>query len=453
MQQTISYRDRDGFVVVDKMSVHRFVSHAYARTYDHLMGSGLYRQLVDEGLLIRHAEKTLSADEEGNYYRILVPEMIRTISRPSEWSAGQWKDAVLVLLRINALAIGHGMILKDATPFNFTYHKGNCVLFDTLSFDFYEEGQPWIAYRQFCESMLGPLALICYNDAVFAKYVAVSIEGFRLPYISRNLPWRTWFHVSTLFHIHLHAKYGSSGRAGLQVRRSMNTQKLVTLWNMLHRSVLKWQPVRRLQNWTTYYDRDIESENYINDKTRMVTGWLQSIKAGYVVDLGANNGRFALIAARTALEVVAVESDHDCVNGLYRQIKTEKISNITTILADIRQPTPGSGWNNEEKKPLLSRLKGDMLLALALIHHLCITGNVPILFVAELFANLTTGYAIVEFVPKSDVKVREMLRNRKDVFGDYTEENFVRCFSNYFLLCEVHECGSSGRKLFLWSRK
>lgn len=452
MQQSISYRDRDGFVVLKDRVIYRYVTHAYAPAYNWLMQSGLHEKLVTEGLLIDHAEGVLARDEQA-YYRVLIPEIIHNISLPSEWTANQWKDIVLAFLKINTIAINYGMILKDATPFNFTFHEGRCVFFDTLSFELYEEGQPWIAYRQFCESMLGPMALIFFNDTAWSKLLGIAIEGWELPFISRNLPRKTWFNTTLLLHIHLHAKFRNNSRRKINNHTSFNKPKLVALWGMIQKSVAGWQYSRHPQHWVRYYDKEIASNTYINSKISIAIQWLEELTPSCVIDLGANNGRFSEIAALYSGEVIAIEMDHDCTDKIYLSTKEKNTKNIKTILADIAQPTPGAGWANEEKTSLINRLRGDMILALALIHHLCISRNVPLSFIAQLFANITTGYAIVEFVPKSDAKVQEMLQNREDIFHDYHEEEFISRFQAYFTLVHTHECGSSGRKIFLWKKR
>jgi hypothetical protein len=172
-----------------------------------------------------------------------------------------------------------------------------------------------------------------------------------------------------------------------------------------------------------------------------------------VVDLGAHNGKFSLVAALYAKQVIAVEPDRSCIDALYLACREKQVTNITTIVADITQPSPGTGWKNEEREPLLKRLNCDMVMALALIHHLCISKNIPLAFVASLLAGITTKYAIVEFVPKPDPKIQSMLANREDIFDEYNETRFIDHFSEYFDLLEMHSCASSGRKLFLWTKK
>lgn len=454
MQQAISYRDRHGFVTVTTDEVCRYVNYSYSDIYDHLMQSGLYGLLVEKGYLVQHEECTVDERNKTGYYRVLIPEKIPFISYPSEWCADQWRTVLQTFLEINNLAIEHGMILKDATPYNFTFYNGRCLFFDTLSFSKYENGQPWLAYRQFCESMLGPFALMCFNDPDWARLLNTSTEGWSLSFISKNLSFKSWFNMTLLVHIHWHSKYSNTA-----VQKSFNNntgfdkQKLTVLWNMLHRSVSMWKIRKGSGTWLSYYDEGLVSSDYINDKKLKIKKWLSALLPECMIDLGANNGLFSLMGCLYAKRVIAVELDHDCINQLFQSAREKQITNLVTILADLTQPTPGVGWENKEKESLLKRLKGDMLLAVAVIHHLCISKNVPLPLVAQLFADISTRYAIVEFVPKTDEKVRLLLQNREDVFDDYTEPAFTEAFNCYFNLLEVYECGSSGRKLFLWIKK
>jgi fibrillarin-like rRNA methylase len=301
--------------------------------------------------------------------------------------------------------------------------------------------------------MLGPLALMHFNDTNWGKLMTSSINGWNLSFISRNLPVKTYFNSTMLLHIHWHSKYTDTGKQGLLKKSSFTRQQLLVLWDMLHHSVAKWKTGRQPKNWSVYYESSIESEGYLSDKTDLITNWLAEINPDRVVDLGANNGRFSLIASLYAGEVVAVESDHACVDELYRHCKQKKISNITTILSDIAQPTPGVGWNNAEHTSLFNRLNCDVVMALALLHHLCISKNVPLAFTAQLLAGITEKYAIVEFVPRSDAKIQQMLANREDIFDDYTEANFISSFQEHFQLVKSHQCLLSNRKIFLWRRK
>jgi hypothetical protein len=452
MLQPFSFRDVDGFVIQRGSTITRFIQQSYAHNYELLMGSGLYQRLVDEGMLVAHQEIPLVTEEERKYFKILEPKFIPFISYPYEWTASQWKEVLLALLKINLISLEYGMILKDATPFNFTFFEGKCVFFDTLSFGKYTDGDSWVAYRQFCESMLGPIALIYFNDVSWSRLFQSNINGWPLKFVSKNLSWKAWFKASLLIHIHWHAKFSNKGIKG-GVESGLSKEKLLILINMLSNSIQKWGSPSENIHWSDYYDTGILSNNYLDEKIKTVSDWLKIIEPLTVIDLGANNGCFSLLASESGAKVIAVEFDHGSLEKLRLEIKQKKLTNIETVLADITQPSAGVGWVNRERLSLLERLKGEVVLSLALIHHLCITSNIPLSFIAEMYANMTNRFLIIEFIPRSDPKVIQMLEHRKDIFKQYTEEHFVLSFSPYFFLKNSSESKFSDRKLFLWEKK
>jgi hypothetical protein len=290
-----SFRDRDGFVVIEKNIVRRYVQHSYATNYACLMESGLYSALVEQGLLIPHQE--IAVSEKTSFYKIIEPDFIPFISYPYEWTFEQWKEVALKTLEINSISIRYGMILKDATPFNFTWHKGKCVFIDTLSFEKYQNGAAWTAYRQFCESILGPLSLIGYCGAEWARILQSSVNGWELPFIAKELPFRSWFNGSLLLHIHLHSKSQSS-KSSNSSKTNMDSEKLLSLWKLMENGILHLKDKFSVVKWTNYYTESISSQNYLQEKTGQLNSWLEKIAGGTLIDLGANTGKFSFIASQ-----------------------------------------------------------------------------------------------------------------------------------------------------------
>ena len=159
-----SFRDPSGFLFFQDGSVYRQVNAIYKENYDHLIGSGLYKALVASGLLVSHEEVGMNYARSDNAYKILKPELIPFVSYPYEWCFSQLKEAALTTLKIQKVALDFGMTLKDSSAYNIQFMKGRAVFIDTISFERYREGQPWVAYRQFCQHFLAPLALMSYRD-------------------------------------------------------------------------------------------------------------------------------------------------------------------------------------------------------------------------------------------------------------------------------------------------
>jgi len=163
MKDRGSFRDPSGFIYQKDQIIYRQINRRYQKQYETLMGSGLYSRLIKEGFLISH-EEIASEDLEEGAYKIIRPQKIPFISYPYEWSFGEYKDAALVTLKIQRIALEYNMTLKDASAYNIQFQDANAKLIDTLSFDDYQEGTPWVAYQQFCKHFLAPLLLMAEVD-------------------------------------------------------------------------------------------------------------------------------------------------------------------------------------------------------------------------------------------------------------------------------------------------
>jgi len=201
-----SFRDPSGFLFTENGTLFRSVGRLYQQNYDHLIQSGLYNKLVADDLLIPHREIQRPAKTTDDTYKIIQPEIVPFISYPYEWCFSQLKDAALALIKIQKRALDCNMILKDASAYNIQFFKGKPILIDTLSFEIYKENQPWVAYRQFCQHFLAPLALMASRDIRLGQLMRIYIDGLPLDLVSGLLPISTWFKPALLSHIHLHAK-------------------------------------------------------------------------------------------------------------------------------------------------------------------------------------------------------------------------------------------------------
>ena len=205
----ISYKDSAARVVQKDGLFYRLLFKEYQLEYDHLMQSGLYSKLQLKGLLIAHEEVPNSTvtNHDQSVYKTLKPAQIQFQSYPFEWSYTQWRKAILAYLKINHIALKYGMVLKDATPYNFYLIGGKAVMLDTSSFIFFKKNDSWIAYRQFCEEFLSPIVLMHYNGSNWSKLTMANLRGMPLNFVSKQLPIKSWFNLTTLLHIHLHSKY------------------------------------------------------------------------------------------------------------------------------------------------------------------------------------------------------------------------------------------------------
>jgi ribosomal protein L11 methylase PrmA len=455
-----SFRDPSGFLFKRDEVLYRQVNRIYAEDYTRLMDSGLYAKLVKTGLLIPHSESSdgeaFQPAEPSTAFRTIRPEPVRFISYPYEWSFGQLKDAALATLSIQKRALKQGMSLKDASAYNIQFHHGKPTLIDTLSFEIYHEGEPWVAYRQFCQHFLAPLALMACRDIRLNQLLRVYIDGVPLDLASALLPIRTRWNLGLATHIHLHAsaqkRYADVPVAEARSGRKMSKEALVGLIESLQSTVRKlvWKPLGT--EWAGYYAANNYSDVAFEHKKVLVGDWLSRVEAKTVWDLGANSGIFSREAVETGAYVISSDIDPAAVEVNYRLVKEQKEQNLLPLVLDLTNPSPAIGWSNRERDSFLQRGPVDATLALALVHHLAISNNVPLARVAEFFS-ACGEWLIVEFVPKSDSQVQKLLRSRADIFSEYTQAGFEKAFGQWYTVKESSAVRDSERWLYLMHRK
>ncbi len=455
LQQNLgsSFRDPSGFLFRDAGVLYRQVNQIYQANYDQLIQSGLYKDLVRHKLLIPHQEVTLGAPRPDLVYRIIRPEALDFVSYPYEWSFSQYKDAALTTLKIQKLALHYGMSLKDSSAYNIQFHHGQPVLIDTLSFELYAAGQPWTPYRQFCQHFLAPLSLMAHVDVRMGQLMRVYIDGVPLDLVVKLLPFSSHFKLPLLLHLYLHAQSQRRYANKTTVpKRQMSKQAMLGLIDHLESGVktLHWSPAG--SEWGEYYELHNYSPGGLEFKERMLSAYLERVHPHSVWDLGANTGKFSRIAGKMNCLTIAFDFDPAAVEINYRQCVADHESHILPLVSDLTNPSPGIGWQNQERLNLYERGPADMLFALAIVHHLAISNNVPLERVAE-FVQLLGRWLVIEFVPKSDSQVQRLLATRQDIFIDYHQDGFEQAFANYFVLHDRQKIPESERWLYLMEKR
>jgi hypothetical protein len=446
-QHPASYRDPSGFIFTYNGEVYRQVNRVYKKDFERFIASGLYEELVKENLLLPHQQFHTNFTGDKNWYITLKPEQLDYVSFPYEWCFDQLKDAALLTIRLAQKGMEHNMILKDATPYNIQLHKGRLVFIDSLSFEEYNEKQPWIAYRQFCETFLAPLVLMHYHQEPLQTLISAYPDGIPLTIASRLLPWRSRLNLHVYLHIHLQNKIARKKNSASEPKVVFSRQKLQNLLRSLQ-SLIESLHFEHKGIWSDYYAEAEKRSGYLPDKKDIVTQWVDRLTGiSTAVDLGANDGSFSEILSSKKIPTISVDGDHFAISKLYKSIKEENKS-IHPILLDISNPSPSLGFNNEERLGFLERTQTDLVLALAFIHHLAIGKNISFERIAELCKKLGNTL-IIEFVPITDEKVQLMLARKKVLFDWYTETGFVNAFSRHFKILYVKKIATSDRKLYL----
>lgn len=452
-----SFRDPSGFIFWQDGQPYRQIQRSFAADWDAFESSTLKTRLIVKGLLIPYESVPIERAQGDDAHAVIRPERIDFISYPYEWTFGELRDAALLTLDAQLEALADGWQLKDASAYNVQFRDGRPILIDSLSFERHEDGAPWVAYRQFCEHFLAPLALIARRDVRLASLLRADPDGIPLDLATQLLPWRTRLEFGLLSHLHLHARaqrqYAGNEDDGKAARAArISRSRLDGLIRNLRGTVerLRWEPAGT--EWSDYADHTSYGDAATAAKARLVAGFVAETEGSSLWDLGANTGVYSRIAADAGKRVLAFDIDPAAAERNYRQVRAEGRTDILPLILDVANPSPGIGWAGRERRSLLERADPDVVLALALVHHLAISRNVPLPMVLGLFADLAP-WAIVEFVPKEDAMVRRLLASRRDVFADYTLDGFRSSANERFEVAHETPIEDSLRVLFLLRRR
>ncbi len=451
-----SFRDPSGFMFWHAGALYRQINQRYAEHYEHLLRSGLYQRLTQEGLLIPHQPADVPPPAPEHAYAVIQPEPIALLSYPYEWPFSLLKDAALLTLRIQKLALQHQMVLKDASAYNVQWHQGRPIFIDTLSFEIYTEGTPWVAYRQFCQHFLAPLALMAKVDVRLGAMLRTHLDGIPLDLAARLLPARAKTNFGLLTHLYFHAKAQSKLSASAADKtapsKRMGRQAMLGLIESLENTIrgLSWEPGGTA--WGDYYTKTNYTPAAFSHKQKIVAEWIARLRPQVAWDLGANDGTFSRLAAQANAWTLALDFDPSAVEANYRRVKANHETHLLPLWVDLTNPSPDIGWRNQERASLRARGPADLLLALALIHHLAIGNNVPWEDMAAFFADWGR-WLIVEFIPKEDSQVQRLLRSRQDIFAAYHQAAFEAAFQRLFVIHERVPIRESQRVLYLMERR
>lgn len=447
-----SFRDPDGFVYTEAGTLYRYVAPSGRAGLEQLVSSGLYDILVEAGLLVAHTNQ--GTTEDGGL--VLQPERLPFIAYPYEWCFGQLAAAAKATLSLQRHALAHGLTLKDASAYNIAFRGARPILFDTLSFAPYHEGEPWAAYRQFCQHFLAPLALMSRCDTRLGKLLGSYLDGIPLDLASTLLPRSTRLSPGLAMHLHLHAKaQKTSGNNSATPRKvSVSLNGLLGLLDSLESTIdsLRWEP--RGTVWADYYEATNYTDLALSAKERLVGELLDAIapKPLLVWDLGANTGRFSRLASQRGAFTVAWDFDPAAVELGWRDVVQRDERNLLPLTLDLMNPSPRCGWAETERESLLDRGPADVVLALALVHHLALANNVPLPRVLAFLAK-AGRQVIIEFVPKSDSQVKRLLAHRPDIFPNYSQEGFEAALEPHFTCLRRALVPGTERTLYLLKGK
>ncbi|MBQ7651077.1 MAG: hypothetical protein IJS15_08965 [Victivallales bacterium] len=405
-----------------------------------------------EGLISSGRIASFDIDEENELGSVLHITRVPYITYPYEWCFSQLREAAVLTLELMRGALDYGMILKDASAFNVAFQKCSPIFIDHTSFEFYNEGTPWRAYRQFAMHFIAPLLLMQKVDLRCLKFFREDIGGIPLDLASRLLPLHTWLQINPLLHIHCHSLFErrySSDKSSQNVE-TLPKGKLGALLESLNGWISSMKPPKQATEWADYYNDNSYSELSFSFKQQAVAEFCARNKGECCIDLGANFGLFTRIASEHFACVIAADYDARAVEALFSLGKTLN-AEIQPLLLDLNNPSPDLGVFNLERESFFNRTKANCALGLALTHHLRITGNWSIRQIVSLFDRLAPC-ALVEFVPLDDIQVQRLTRGRDEIYQDWTLDNLCRSFKEKYSSCTTTTIPESNRVLIEISR-
>jgi len=450
-----SFRDPSGYIFNKGNKFYRAINNSYRENFDFFESSGLYENLLKKRQILsfkKVPQKSINSNQ--NLYTVICPDQLRNISYPYEWCFSQLKDAALLTLDIQEESMKFDMSLKDASAYNIQFHNGLPVMIDTLSFEKYKEGEPWIAYKQFCQHFLAPLLLSAYGDIKSIRLLNLFIDGISLDYALKQLPLRSLFRPSIFMHVYMHVKAQNINSDKKKLNnRNISKVAILGLIGSLRSLIrsLNWSPVGT--EWGEYYSDTNYSAISMGTKHQIISDIIDELNPKVLWDIGGNNGEFTRLASNKGIDSILFDIDYAAIEKSYRKTKEENEENIASFVMDFTNPSPGLGWNNKERLSIFNRSNADIVFGLALIHHLCISNNLPLSLVVIFFLRLTSKYLVIEFVPKSDSQVKRLLNTREDIFIEYDQHNFEKKFLESFTIIKTIQVENSDRIIYLMEKR
>lgn len=457
-----SFRDPSARVYQNDGHIYRTMTPAAAEQFDAVRATGLLDELERDGWLVQ----TQDADPSKldlpleNGGRVLEHERIPFISYYYEWSFSALKAAALLHLRTHLRALSKGITLKDATAYNVQFRGAQPVFIDLLSFTPYSEGAIWEGHRQFCEQFLNPLILRAILGVPHNAWCRGSMEGIDSGELSRLLPFRRKLDPKVLMHVTLLSRLQALG-AGDRETTLENVSKapvlprdrFVRMLEKLEGWIEGLKPADIGKTvWADYECDNIYDSDERAVKHEFIARVAEQHKPGLLWDIGCNTGEFSETALKSgAGYAVGFDFDQNALDSAFARSRDKSLP-LLPLFLDAANPSPNQGWNEQERGGYSSRICADCTLGLALVHHLAIGKNIPLRSVVQWLMG-TAPLGVLEFVPKEDSMVRQMLALREDIFPDYTAENFESYIKEKGEIVETQQTSKSGRRLYLYKRR
>jgi SAM-dependent methyltransferase len=454
--EAASFRDPDSRVFYADGAVYRALTERGAEQWERVAATEAYARLLHEGKVVgteRVDESVPNGVLEGAA-AVLRHDRIPFVSYPYEWTFGMLKDAALLQLEVLREGLRDDVVPKDATPYNIQWRGTRPQFVDVGSFEVLEPGEPWIGYRQFCMLFLYPLLLQAYKGIAFQPWLRGGIDGIPPEQCRSVMSFRDFFRGGVFTHVYLHSRLerrhaGTDRDVRAEMRRAGFKKELIAAnVRRLEKLIRRLEPSTSTSAWTAYGATDSYTEGDAAGKEDFVRAAVAARRRRLVWDLGANDGRFARIAATNADYVLAVDADAAVADALYASLKAESAETILPLTMNLVDPSPALGWRGRERAPLADRGKPDLTLCLALVHHVAISGNVPPRSFLEWLRSLGTAL-VIEFPTPDDPQVERLVAAKRErTHPDYNRPTFERTLAELFDVEAALELAGGRRVLY-----
>ena len=444
-----TFRDPEGRLYRDGDRILREIYPQSAASALAWIRSPLARRWMEQ----RRMSPTQILASESGQPALLEHELIFFVSYPWEWTPSQWMDAASLTLDLCEEAVENGYILKDATPLNILFSGPRPIFVDVLSFEQRDPQSPlWMAYAQFVRTFLLPLCAYVNLDWPLAATVQRR-DGYEPADLAPFLPlvgrWRHPLRALVTLPLLLEKK-AHSGVRGPRVSEELSAFVVRRLLRSTRKLLHSLAPSVRPSRWSGYTHTACHYKSSSHEaKQAFVRGALDCIRPARVLDVGANTGVYSRIAAESGADVVAWDTDVQA-SDLSWQTATRNGLPILAIVADFARPTPAVGWQNRESASLLDRARGrfDIVLMLGILHHLLMADQIPLVAIFEQLWEITTRWAIIEWIPMGDSQFDELCRGRQALYSHLSEEYFIQTLSRRFAVRD-RDLLPNGRSLWL----
>ena len=446
-----------------KIRIIRGLREDALKNYKELITQEFYLDLSSEGSLVETREisnKDFDKPSEGKWSGYIEHEQIPFISYPYEWPFSMLKDAALLHLELMEKSLESGWTLKDATPYNIQWKNLKPIFIDIPSFEPWIKGEPWVGYRQFCSMFLAPLLLKSHLNIDYVDILRSSLDGISPTESIKLFQGLNKFKKGVISHIYFPSKVENSilnrerDDAYAKKRKAPSHSKamIIGLVQSLRRLINRLNYKIGHSDWSQYDITHSYDDSDFNSKKKFIEKHASSRFREQIWDIGCNTGTFSDICSQHCDQVISIDSDFVAIEKLFLSQKEKTSSNILPIVMNLANTSPSQGFASKERKSFEERGNPELIICLALIHHMRISSNIPNIEFLKYLRSFDAEI-IIEFVDRHDEMVKKLLTNKKEDYPDYNKQDFLREVQKYFEIKDRQSLKNDNREIFFLTPK